>query len=534
MKEQTIFDASSSKTLKYFYLDIDNRGYLRFWIEDVHDYDYQGASYDVSSLPANKWYHIVGIWRYKSSPATQLYFNGNLVAQDTRAPDNIPDFYSGYIGKSRGNYGSPWKFKGLIDEVLIFHKALTEEEIKDLYENYPHTTQTGKVYVRKYADREPIVNNVTFSSEGETIVYFGSEESFTPERRDIITKKGSFGLQILKDRIYAFINTSDEYREISYPIGLGTTYFVAISYDGRRLILYINGKVVNYTYIKGYTVANTNNLIIDFKGIIDELRIYNISLDPNRVKQEYDRTLEKEISYYIEPGTCNTRSTTIFVKLPLLINQTIYMYYCNPNAYSASNGYSTFDFYDDFNDGIIDKSLWVSSKGTWIENNGYIYYSGGADSGIARLMSKNIPLTDFVLEAYIKTRSGTDVGVIINSNGDISTTYSYGYYVGFGSSGSKLIIGRCDGDSWGGYLSTVSLTSPTNWELIRIIRKSDGSIKVETPRGSIDAYESTYNYQRIGLAAWYSFDNSAYFDWIRVRKYVEPWPTYSLGREKTC
>jgi len=56
-----------------------------------------------------------------------------------------------------------------------------------------------------------------------------------------------------------------------------------------------------------------------------------------------------QLSFYLEIG-CNTPSTLIWVKVPFIpanSTVTIYMYYGNASATSASNGDNTFEFFDD-------------------------------------------------------------------------------------------------------------------------------------------------------------------------------------------
>ena len=61
------------------------------------------------------------------------------------------------VGLLSGYYG------GIIDEVFVFNRALSAEEISDLYNNYGYTTinYPGRVLIRKYVSPEP-----TFSSAG--------------------------------------------------------------------------------------------------------------------------------------------------------------------------------------------------------------------------------------------------------------------------------------------------------------------------------------------------------------------------------
>lgn len=60
-------------------------------------------------------------------------------------------------------------------------------------------------------------------------------------------------------------------------------------------------------------------------------------------------TASDELDYWIEPNTCNTTSTRVWVELPELSgNKTIYMYYGNASSTSVSNGSSTFVYFNDF------------------------------------------------------------------------------------------------------------------------------------------------------------------------------------------
>ena len=89
------------------------------------------ASYDLDNLDGpNHWYHITVVWN-KTSPAICLYVNGVQRECDTSGIWVNPgtNFYlaGGNAGNTKGN--------GTIDDVMIFNRALTEDEIKALYEN---------------------------------------------------------------------------------------------------------------------------------------------------------------------------------------------------------------------------------------------------------------------------------------------------------------------------------------------------------------------------------------------------------------
>ncbi len=79
------------------------------------------------------------------------------------------------------------------------------------------------------------------------------------------------------------------------------------------------------------------------------------------------------LDYWVESG-CNTASTQVWVKVPSIPTggTTIYMYYGNPSASSASNGTNTFEFFDDFESGTLDADRWATggTGGTIAIENG--------------------------------------------------------------------------------------------------------------------------------------------------------------------
>ncbi|MFH7873596.1 MAG: DUF2341 domain-containing protein, partial [Candidatus Aenigmatarchaeota archaeon] len=93
------------------------------------------------------------------------------------------------------------------------------------------------------------------------------------------------------------------------------------------------------------------------------------------------------LNYWIESG-CNSANTRIWVKIPSIpagSTKTIYVYYGNPSASSMSNGDATFDFFDDFEDGVINTNKWTT-VGVVTESNGIISI-GSTSNRYDKLMS---------------------------------------------------------------------------------------------------------------------------------------------------
>jgi hypothetical protein len=89
-----------------------------------------------SSLEAGKWYHLVGTWRGDTGEAC-FYTNGQLTSSQTRTGINPTNNSRLFIG-CRGQNDKPnYYFNGFIDEVRIYNRALSANEILWNY-NYPY------------------------------------------------------------------------------------------------------------------------------------------------------------------------------------------------------------------------------------------------------------------------------------------------------------------------------------------------------------------------------------------------------------
>jgi len=101
-----------------------------------------------------KWVHVA--MTYKPNGEFKGYLNGELNASTTLDALSIKVTSNPlYIGREE----LPGRlFNGTIDEVQIYNRALSEEEISDLYNNYGYTTPNypNKVLVRKYTEPEPV------------------------------------------------------------------------------------------------------------------------------------------------------------------------------------------------------------------------------------------------------------------------------------------------------------------------------------------------------------------------------------------
>jgi len=123
--------------------DVEDEVRLRIWFTDGST-TYFGVNRD------DGWAMYVGTY---DGEVACFYLNGEKVScQIVGKVINDTTGYSLYISSSSR------RVKGLVDEACIYNRALSEEEISNLYNNYGYTTPNypNKVLVRKYTEPEPV------------------------------------------------------------------------------------------------------------------------------------------------------------------------------------------------------------------------------------------------------------------------------------------------------------------------------------------------------------------------------------------
>ncbi len=139
-----------------------NEQYEIFLLEDTRDdgafrIEEGGSNYDAGrsdfTWNLNEWHHIVGTY---NGSLGKLYFDG--VEQPTTVSPSAPlDSVSDNVTIGDWNTLGERRFNGTIDELQIYDRALTAEEVSDLYNNYGYTTTNypGRSLVTKYEEPEP-------------------------------------------------------------------------------------------------------------------------------------------------------------------------------------------------------------------------------------------------------------------------------------------------------------------------------------------------------------------------------------------
>jgi photosystem II stability/assembly factor-like uncharacterized protein len=114
----------------------------------------QASLLDTENMQLNTWYHIAVTYSV-AQDIVKLYVNGVLKASSSGLNTVLQaNNHHLYIGMRACD---SYPYKGVIDEFQLYNRALTDEEIIILYDNYCYSTPeyAGSMLIRKYICPEP-------------------------------------------------------------------------------------------------------------------------------------------------------------------------------------------------------------------------------------------------------------------------------------------------------------------------------------------------------------------------------------------
>lgn len=192
---------------------------------------------DSDIFELNKWNHIVFT---KNEGLLNLYYNGELVKTDVGF-DNLPQT-EGNLGIG-ANYGGWGSFNGILDEVAIYNRVLTLDEIQEHYQNGLNGLGYEKPVVQAIVDFHP--NKLNLKRMGKTVtVYIELPEDYNLADINIGTVK-------LEGIIPAE----------SYPFEVGdydndNILDLKVKFNSKALIEYLDGETGEVTLLVS---GETNN-----------------------------------------------------------------------------------------------------------------------------------------------------------------------------------------------------------------------------------------------------------------------------------
>ena len=251
---------------------------------------------------------------------------------------------------------------------------------------------------------------------------------------------------------------------------------------------------------------------------------------------------DNPLDYWIEDWDGPGRVSIIWVKIPCLGTNEIYMYYGHPDASSASAASAVFDFFDDFNysDEKELTQVWSKQGDPIIElSNGIVTI---ADSGVEQHEGQHI---------FKNVGSATLLNNIVEINAKrFPGNHSHMANIGYLSSGGGPIG---DGNAWavlryslsmdgshvvfGGNHGSVAPSPIGSFNVIKIYHQDGVSYAYEPPGTKVAEYRwpgqpPLGDYVLLGGATTISGNGKASYDWIRVRKYTSLEPVATIGNEE--
>jgi hypothetical protein len=232
------------------------------------------------------------------------------------------------------------------------------------------------------------------------------------------------------------------------------------------------------------------------------------------------------------PPPPSTPQATLWIKVPSLPaggSQTVYMYYGNPTASSASDGNAVFDFFDDFSG---DLSKWTIVGGTWTIENGELSASTTAFG--QRLRANGITFGNGIVEARMEWISGTyfEQGLCIRGQTDEAAN-SYVYFLSTWSAEKHRIYKRLGSSSIMIAAGDGPNPSQSVWYDIMVSASGNFFAAASYPTyGDISGTDSSFSSGTFCLFSWSASAEHVHYDNVRIRKYAFPEPITTLGSEE--
>ncbi|TXT57828.1 MAG: exported protein of unknown function [Candidatus Thorarchaeota archaeon] len=166
---------------------------------------------------------------------------------------------------------------------------------------------------------------------------------------------------------------------------------------------------------------------IDAKNLVYLPSAYWTAGDPIRFTDDDGETL---LDYWLETSEAESATYWVEIKDNLDENVEIYLYYGNPSAGSLSNGTATFLFFDDFENGNLDR--WDSADSAWgcvTSEKKYGSYSGYFDQTASGRIDANLSTsqTGVMIHTWYRTEAlrGGSIRFYGSENGDTEAARVY-------------------------------------------------------------------------------------------------------------
>ncbi|MDF2593092.1 MAG: Ig-like protein [Clostridia bacterium] len=363
--------------------DNDYQPYIQIFSQDENHDSIYGTKIDMQ-----KWTLLTVTYDLNN---VKFYENGVLKA-NKQAKGTVP-ITTGNVQIGFDGYDGSSFFKGVMDDLRVYSKVLTPEQVKAIFDagtagsggklvNPPNSQVAYYSFDGNIMDTSGfnnngyIIGNISFVDamkgkgakfNGESYIQVNDSDSLD------LTKSYTFSLWMYKEDIgekreqpillklgnsvdieqasymlsdndflpYVQVYTIDgnydgEYVDIAFEKLKWA--MLTVSYDGKNIRYYKNGTLIGSKECLGSIPASSGKLLIGFneydgssffKGIMDELRIYNYVLTPEQVKSLYNPTTTTPAITLGAPSTWATAEIDKAKELKLTTDKILSKYQTN-------------------------------------------------------------------------------------------------------------------------------------------------------------------------------------------------------------
>ena len=219
-----------------------------------------------SNLLANTWYHIAASY---NGTDLKIYLNGKL--EDSNSFRN-PIFNTKNLTIGSGENPSLTAFKGVVDEVKIWNRDLTENEIKAEFENVPSDGDGGGTIDICSQLNDEVKNKVRELEKFETVI---KKEGDPIHYHNYVLIRNNSGVRILnlvdvENVSYTFSSDKIDFVDIN-----GIFKYRTLMISGGSGVLLLDGNEMQVKYSGADTDAAEDYVVTINWGQIDEINDYS-------------------------------------------------------------------------------------------------------------------------------------------------------------------------------------------------------------------------------------------------------------------
>ena len=244
------------------------------------------------------------------------------------------------------------------------------------------------------------------------------------------------------------------------------------------------------------------------------------------------------LPFWVESWKAGSSSANLWVKVPSIpsTGATVYMYYGNSTAVSASNGNTTFDFFDDFSSGSVNTTKWTVGGGSWAVVSDTLPngLTGSVLQGTTNrppnelLYSRSYTGTDYIFEAYGKQISGREWGLGARLKGP-TNLYSSNFYADLDTANNLYVYKWLNNADWATQLGSVAVGA-VNLNTWYKLSMAVHSTSIDVSVNGVPRVHTTDAQFSSGGVALFSGENMvARFSYVRSRRYAATVPSTTVG-----